>query len=103
MSKPPIRAPNPSRDVNIPISRASNWNFSISKILISAIKGNEKILNTKVSKITVSRFKFFLVSERTLLKELKKFPSSLIIELVSLWVITQRSDKKYRQNRKNVM
>ena len=59
--EPPKSAPTPSRDVNIPISRDSLLNFSISRMLINAIKGNEKILNIKVSKITVSRFIFFLV------------------------------------------
>ncbi len=56
----------------------------MSKILINAIKGNEKILNMKVSKITVSRFKFFLVSERTRINALKKFPFCFVNVVESL-------------------
>ena len=74
---PPKRAPNPSREVNKPISRGSLLNFSISRRLINAIKGNEKILNIKVSKITMRRLIFFLVSDIISLKEFKKVPLGL--------------------------
>ena len=76
---PPKRAPKPSREVNKPISKDSILNFSISRRLINAMKGNEKILNIKVSKITMRRLIFFLVSDIISLKEFKKGPLGLFV------------------------
>ena len=49
---PHIRAPIPSKDVNIPIYNSFGLNFSISNRLINSMNGRAKILKTKVRDIT---------------------------------------------------
>ena len=58
---PPIRAPIPSKEVNIPIYNSLGLNFSISNRLINAINGRAKILKTKVKDITENKFTLFFV------------------------------------------
>ena len=58
---PPIRAPIPSKDVNIPIYNSFGLNFSISNRLISAMNGRAKILKTKVRDITDNKLTLSLV------------------------------------------
>ena len=98
--KPPTRAPNPSNEVKIPVSKFEVLNLSIKRTPIRDKKGSANILNIGVNSKTINNGYFFEVSFTTSEKSSKVDLVWLFFSIVSLWGINNKADKKYKKERK---